>query len=1150
MTAEGRERTVTDLDIDDAGPSGVDTPTAPETTGALPEAGDWIDQYRIQGLVGAGGAGRVYRAWDSVLGRTVALKLIAPGRITPAGVDAFLEEARTAARCRHPGVVVVHGVGTWRSQPYIAMEFLDGGNLRDRLREGLAPPDALRVGAAVAAALGAAHALEVVHCDLKPENVAFDAGGRPRIVDFGLAAVLDPAADVQAPVAGTPGYLAPERWARGPANREADVWALGVVLLELFGGTRPAPTIIGAGRAATTERPSELPAEIWPVVRAALAFDASERPAALRLAEALEAALREWERTDAHEADITIGRGPERSALAACLEDAANGRGGVVRVVGGAGIGKSHLMRDLVVRARRRGVHVFGGVADILRRSSSYAPWTPIFVELLTDAPEATSEALVEASRERLPSSLHARLPLLHAVLPMRIAESADTLALTGEARAEATADFLARVVATLCPKQALLVFDDLQWLDSASARLLALVAMRRPDLVLVVFERPGPERTDALAVLLRAPETRRIDLHPLASRDVRALVRQRLGPEIPVDGLISVVERRAGGNPFFAEQYARLLGGTESQRPSTEEDVLAARMRTLPPDTAAVLRAASVVGMSFSRNLVRALIQVQSDVVDTALEELVRQRLIVADPLTAERFTFHHRLTLDAAYASLEPARQRALHALVAGELEATGADPGPLAGVLTHHWLAAGDPTRAARYGELAARRALDAGANEEAVRLLETLLSLSLPAERTSVLSAVRWRRMLAEAREGLGDVAAWGREAERALALAGRALPSSRAGWVWGLVRGALRAVGPEPSPRTETALWTEISRIHFLACSSYFFRERALELAYTSVHCHLAARRADAPELLSRSYSLLSAAFSVAGLNGVARRLGGAARRTAEASGDPAAIAWSHLLWGVFVVGRAEWAEAVSAVDTCQAISDRIGDRVSWCNAQVVRFWATFQQGRDVEARAISEALRQRGHESASAQHEAWGLRGLALVDLREGAPQAALPRLERARDLLGGGTDRVDLIPTLGALAVALMRTGEREAALATARATLEVRDPRSRSAAHANLEGWSGVAEVAVAASREGWLVAGAEARAMRNDALTQLRRHARAFPSGRPRASLWAAEAERLGGREAVGRRHAEAGLDWAERLGMAAEALRLRTWLDAGG
>jgi tetratricopeptide (TPR) repeat protein len=1146
----GGGATVTDLELGASSETPGLTPTTPDPPAELPEAGNWIDQFRIQGLVGAGGAGRVYRAWDSVLGRTVALKLIAPGRITPSGVDAFLLEARTAARCRHPGVVVVHAVGTWRAQPYIAMEFLDGGNLRTRLRERLPVPEALQVGAAIAAALGAAHELGVVHCDLKPENVAFDAGGRSRIVDFGLAAVLDRVADVDAPVAGTPGYLAPERWDGRPASRESDVWAVGVVLVELFGGRPPGPTIIDARRASDLDRPTDMPAEIWPMVRAALALEPSERPAAARLAEALEAALREWERTDAREADITVGRGSERLALAACLEDAVNGRGGVVRVVGAAGIGKSHLMRDLVVRARRRGLSVLGGVADVLRRSSSYAPWTPIFVELLAEAAESAPEALAEAARARLPEALHQRLSLLSAVLPSRVAETTGTMALSGEARAEATADFLARVVATLCPKQALLVFDDLQWLDSASARLLALVAMRRPDLVVVVFERPGPERTDALAVLLRAPETRRIDLHPLASRDVRALVRQRLGAEMPVDGLISVVERRAGGNPFFAEQYARLLGGSESQRPSTEEDVLAARMRTLPPETAAVLRAASVVGMAFSRSLVRALIQVEPGVVDAALEELARQRLIVADPLTAERFTFHHRLTLDAAYASLEPARQRALHALVAGELEATGADMGPLAGVLTHHWLAAGDPTRAARYGELAARRALDAGANEEAVRLIESLLSLALPAERSSVLSAVRWRRMLAEAREGLGDVVAWGREAERALALAGRALPSTRVGWVWGLVRGAIRALVSEPPTRTESQLWTEISRIHFLACSSYFFRERALELAYTSVHCHLAARRADAPELLSRSYSLLSAACSVAGLNGVARRLGGTARELAEGSGDPAAIAWSHLLWGVFIVGRAEWAEAIAAVDTCQAISDRIGDRVSWCNAQVVRFWATFQQGRDSDARAISEALRKRGHESASAQHEAWGLRGLALVDLREGSYQAALPRLERARDLLGGGTDRVDLIPTLGALAVVLMRTGEREAALATARATLEVRDPRSRSAAHANLEGWSGVAEVAVTAIREGWLVAGAEVRALRGAALAQLRRHARAFPSGRPRASLWEAVAARDSGHEAAARRHAEKGLAWAERLEMAADARRLRAFLEGPG
>ncbi len=148
-----------------------------------------VDHFRVVRPVDRGGMAEVYLARDTVLGRKVALKVIQPGVFTSnEAADRFLIEARTTAKFNHPNIVTIHTVGQHRGQPYLALEFLEGETLRERIAQAKpGPSECLRWASAIADALMEAHTGGVLHRDLKPANILLAKDGRLRVLDFGLA---------------------------------------------------------------------------------------------------------------------------------------------------------------------------------------------------------------------------------------------------------------------------------------------------------------------------------------------------------------------------------------------------------------------------------------------------------------------------------------------------------------------------------------------------------------------------------------------------------------------------------------------------------------------------------------------------------------------------------------------------------------------------------------------------------------------------------------------------------------------------------------------------------------------------------------------------------------------------------------------------
>lgn len=262
-----------------------------------------ISHYRIEGTLGEGGMGIVYAATDTSLGRRVAVKLCRPARANSGARDELVREARAASQLNHPNIAQIYDLGeTSEGLPFFVMELLSGENLAQRLKSGPLPwREALHVARGVASALAEAHRHGIIHRDIKPGNIVAAPGGEVKVLDFGLARMLeppsapsldpdqtlvcDPSLTVAGTLKGTPGYLSPEQSLGGPVDHRTDLFSLGCVLYECLTGTRPfladtlADSLLSV-RTSTPRRPSESggsPRALDPIVSKLLEKDPQRR---------------------------------------------------------------------------------------------------------------------------------------------------------------------------------------------------------------------------------------------------------------------------------------------------------------------------------------------------------------------------------------------------------------------------------------------------------------------------------------------------------------------------------------------------------------------------------------------------------------------------------------------------------------------------------------------------------------------------------------------------------------------------------------------------------------------------------------------------------------------------------------------------------
>nr|WSW61415.1 serine/threonine protein kinase [Streptomyces sp. NBC_00998] len=295
-------------------------------------------RYRLVEPIGSGGMGKVWRAHDELLHRTVAVKELTAGLYVAQADREVLhartqKEARAAARIQHPAVVVVHDVLEHDDRPWIVMEYIDGPSLADAAKAAgrIEPNEAARIGLHVLGALRAAHAVGVLHRDVKPGNVLLAKDGRVLLTDFGIAAIEgDSSITRTGEIVGSIDYLAPERVTGGTPGTASDLWSLGATLYTAVEARSPfrRTSPISSLQAVVNDEPPALrqSGALGPVITALLRKDPAERPSAQEtermLIEAMEGrepkaahayvptrAVTPEELTDAQEPDSGTGAG-------------------------------------------------------------------------------------------------------------------------------------------------------------------------------------------------------------------------------------------------------------------------------------------------------------------------------------------------------------------------------------------------------------------------------------------------------------------------------------------------------------------------------------------------------------------------------------------------------------------------------------------------------------------------------------------------------------------------------------------------------------------------------------------------------------------------------------------------------------------------
>src|SRR5215211_158996 len=283
-----------------------------------------IAHYRILEPIGAGGMGAVYKAYDNKLQRVVALKLLPAEYVAQQDRRRrFFQEARAASALNHPHILTIYEVGEDDGRPYIAMEYVEGQTLRDKIKNnGLQLKETLDIAIQIAAGLARAHEMGIIHRDLKPENLMLSRDGYAKILDFGLAKLVAEreralAADSEqktlirgvqtesGTLMGTVNYMAPEQLLGQRVDRRCDVFSFGVVLCEMLTGTAPfvhdnridtMHAILHRAPQFPADGSSQLPSEMQRILTKALAKTPKERYQTIdELAEELKTLKRDLE---------------------------------------------------------------------------------------------------------------------------------------------------------------------------------------------------------------------------------------------------------------------------------------------------------------------------------------------------------------------------------------------------------------------------------------------------------------------------------------------------------------------------------------------------------------------------------------------------------------------------------------------------------------------------------------------------------------------------------------------------------------------------------------------------------------------------------------------------------------------------------------
>ncbi|MGZ5418964.1 MAG: protein kinase domain-containing protein [Solirubrobacterales bacterium] len=723
-------------------------------------------RYRITGYLGQGGRKRVYLAADAEADREVAVAIFdTEGATASIGARARREAHAMGKLAGHPHVVDVYDTGEQEGNPYIVSEYMAGGDVEGLLdaetHRRLEVARAIEIATDVARALEHAHGRGIVHRDIKPANVWLAEDGSALLGDFGLATTEGRSrVSEKGTLVGTVAYLPPEQALGHSSGPRSDLYSLGALLYEMLTGRPPfagddAVAIISQHINADPLPPSQQNQQVSRALDALvldlLAKREQDRPAAAAdVRERLAAAAgeppvsEEVEEPGANPLDslaggIFVGREPELEQLRGELDEAMGGRGRVVMLVGEPGVGKTRTVEELATYAQVRGAPVHWGRCRDEEGAPAYWPWVQAIRSYVRDADPVALAWHAGAGA--------ADIAQLVPELGERLGGVPEAPELEGEeARFRLFDSVITFLTAAARDRPMMIVLDDLHWADEPSLLLLKFAARELAGSGLFIV---GTYRdvelgrhhplARVLAELGEAEGARRVTLRGLDAPAVSRYMEMASGIEPPAE-LARKVHEQTEGNPFFVSEVVRLLvsegtlsknaaaSGTRLAIPQGVREVVGRRLDQLSEEANEALRVAAAIGREFDGRLVMKVADLPYEQLQSAADEAIGARLLV--PSGEQRYSFAHALVRETLHDELSSAQRARLHAEIARAIEDIAEGEDDHLGELAHHYLAAGaagDPERAMDYASLAAGRAMEQHAYEEAAELQERALEL---------------------------------------------------------------------------------------------------------------------------------------------------------------------------------------------------------------------------------------------------------------------------------------------------------------------------------------------------------------------------------------------------------------------------------------
>ena len=962
-----------------------------------------VGPYEILDVLGRGGMGVVYQGKHEVTGRPAAVKTVSIDEEPM--VESIRREIQALARVRHPGIVRIVDEGVDQGFPWYAMEVVEGPRLDVWWRERWSwseqnrhevLPELLGVVRRLCITLSFLHGEGLVHRDLKPSNILITEAGQPVLMDFGVAADIRMGTTREALVdeptnIGTHLYTTPEQIRGEPGDARSDLYALGCILYELLSG---GPAFTGETVGAVlqghlkhdpeplTGKVAGVSVELDRLVADLLQKDVAERigfadTVAHRLLE-LGADPEEPLPTPEPRAYLyrpsLVGRDREVAELEQAMVALDAGLGGLTLISGSSGVGKTRLARELVRKARRKGVLVLLGEAH---HTLFRTPLAPLRRPLQTIAERCESRGPEETAW--ILGSRRAVLARYVPALRELPGPSEEEVPLAEEHSRVRLFQYLTKTLEALATYQPLvLVLDDLQWADALTIgwlrHLANAQALEHP--VLVVGLRR--QRSDDPELLPEAVEPSRIHLETLDQKHLAEMIEQMLATPV-ASPLTESLLRTADGNPFLVTEHlraavdegllarqdgdwwvrspegTRLVEWTQAlPLPVTMTSLLGSRLSQLPAAALGLAELAAVLGADLDAQLLQQVAEITDRGVWSSLSELMRREILV-EPGPG-RLRFKHQRLRSHVYEQIPAPRRRSLHRTAALALERIYSGDDSKESSLGTHWDQAGEPARARACYRRAASIAASQHGLEEAGKLLRAYLTLNVRPSLESVRVRVELAQILAKRGTPAPALAELDRAVREAQELGDR--PT---------VGEALRRAG---GLLADIGSWPEA--LDSLSRAATILESEGDQAALSEVYSLLAfihleqGRRPEAAELYERS---LAGARACGKPEAVARTLGYYGRFL-HLIGDPRGA-------------RRSWEESLE-------IDRALGDRVSEAKHLSSLAGLDREQGRIAEARGAYEQALTIFREIGDRPQEEIALGNLAILEITEGHRETAM----------------------------------------------------------------------------------------------------------------------------------------------------------------